>query len=68
MDMPLKEIRATWNDRFKVAEIADSICVFSADKMREWNKDNNQESVVDEIEDEIADNYWYEQAVNKDFA
>lgn len=68
VDMPLKEIRATWNDRFKVAEIADSICVFSADKMREWNKDNNQESVVDEIEDEIADNYWYEQAVNKDFA
>lgn len=68
VDMPLKEIRSTWNDRVKVAEIADSICVFSADKVREWNKANNQQSVVDEIDDETADNYWYEQAVNKDFA
>ena len=68
VDIPLKEIRSTWNDRFKVAEIADSICVFSADKIREWNKANNQESVVDSIDDQTADDYWYNQAVNKDFA
>lgn len=68
VDMPLKEIRSTWNDRVKVAEIADSICVFSADKIREWNKANNQESIVDDVSDETAENYWYEQAVNKDFA
>ena len=67
-DIPLKEIRSTWNDRFKVAEIADSICVFSADKIREWNKLNEQESEVDKIDDDVADNYWYEQAVNGDFA
>ena len=67
-DIPLKEIRSTWNDRVKMAEIADSICVFSADKIREWNKSNGQKSVVDEIDDETADNYWYEQAIKKDFA
>ena len=66
-DTPLKEIRATWNDRFKVAEIADSICVFSADKIRKWNEDNGQESVVDSIDDKTADDYWYEHAVNEDF-
>ena len=66
-DMPLKEIRSVWNDRVKVAEIADSICVFSAEKMRQWNEDNGQESVVDTIDDETADNYWYEEAINKDF-
>ena len=68
VDIPLKEIRSTWNDRFKVAEIADSICVFSADKIREWNKVNEQESEVDKIDDKTADDYWYEQAVKKDFA
>lgn len=67
VDIPLKEIRSTWNDRFKVAEIADSICVFSADKIREWNKLNGQESEVDNVPDDAADNYWYEQAVNGDF-
>ncbi len=68
VDMPLKEIRSTWNDRFRVAEIADSICVFSAEKIREWNKNNNQKSAVDDVDDETADNYWYEQASQKDFA
>ncbi len=68
VDMPLKEIRSTWNDRVKVAEIADSICVFSADKIREWNKANNQSSIVDDVGDEDAENYWYEQAIKKDFA
>jgi len=67
-DMTLKEIRSTWNDRVKMAEIADSICVFSADKIREWNKTNGQKSVVDDIDDETADNYWYEHAVKKDFS
>ena len=68
VDMPLKEIRSTWNDRVKVAEIADSICVFSADKIREWNNANNQPSIVDDVGDEDAENYWYEQAIKKDFA
>lgn len=67
VDIPLREIRSTWNDRVKVAEIADSICVFSAEKMKKWNEDNGQESAVDGIDDETADNYWYDQATKKDF-
>ncbi len=68
VDMPLKEIKSVWSDRIKVAEIADSICVFSAEKMRNWNKENDQESIIDTIDDEVADNYWYNEATQKDFA
>lgn len=68
VDMPLKEIRSTWNSRFNVAEIADSICVFSAEKIRKWNETNKQDSVVDNVDDKTANDFWYEQAINKDFA
>lgn len=36
---------------------------FSAEKIRAWNKANNQRSYVDEIDGEEAKNYWYDKAL-----
>lgn len=40
---------------------------FSASKIRAWNKNNNQESVVDSVNKEKAADYWYNEASIKKF-
>lgn len=40
---------------------------FSVAKIREWNKKHSQMSVVDEIDDKNAVDYWYDVAIRKRF-
>lgn len=40
---------------------------FSARKVREWNKKNNQKSIIDSVDEEKAADYWYDVASVKKF-
>lgn len=40
---------------------------FSVAKIKEWNKTHGQKSVVDEVNDDEAVNFWYDVAIKKRF-
>lgn len=65
VSVPLREIQSAWSDRIKIVEHADTVCVFSSVKIRDWNRRKHQKSCVDGVSSEDAENYWYETATKK---
>lgn len=54
----LDDIFDYWNADFTDSEVAVE-SQFSVSKMREWNNENNQKSVVDKVDKDLADDFWY---------
>lgn len=67
VSIPMREIRSAWSDRIRITEQADTVCVFSAAKVRDWNKRKRQKSRIDDVSSEKAESYWYETATKKSF-
>lgn len=38
---------------------------FSAKKIRDWNEKNHQKSIVDNVKNDVAEDYWYDQFTKK---
>ncbi len=57
-DFTIEELSECWTRPFGAAAVSvDS--QFSASKIRKWNADNGQESCIDGVSQEDADDYWY---------
>ncbi len=58
-DFTLTDIVECWNKDFKSSEVSvDS--QFSVTKVMEWNDANMQKSIVQSVDDECAENFWYD--------
>ena len=62
----LEEITDCWIRSYDSAMVSIDT-QFSATKMLQWAKDNNQESVVSRISEKSADDYWYIQGLKSFF-
>ncbi len=63
----MDEIHSCLNDTLRIDKRLHGMYAFDYNKVMAWNKENNQPSVIDEISDEEADDYWYDVALKKSF-
>lgn len=56
------ELRKGWSEQFKERGIPGGMYTFSAEKVRKWNELHDQESVIDRVDKNAADDYWFEKA------
>lgn len=54
--------RQCWNAVAQLNGKPHGLYTFSACKVREWNKQHNQKSIIDEIDNKKAEDYWYDVA------
>jgi len=54
----LAELSSCWVDEIESAKVSVDT-QFSASKIRRWNEQNAQESFVDKVDLEAAEDYWY---------
>lgn len=52
-----------WNDLAQLRQRPCGLYTFSASKIREWNKQHQQASIIDNVDEEKANNYWYDVAI-----
>lgn len=52
-----------WNDLAQLNQKPHGLYTFSASKIRKWNELHHQPSVIDDIDEEKANNYWYDVAI-----
>lgn len=52
-----------WNDIANLNNKPNGLYTFSANKVREWNTQHRQKSIIDEIDNGKADDYWYDVAI-----
>lgn len=57
-----KDDKQCWNALAQLRNKPTGRYTFSANKIREWNKQHRQHSIIDSIDAEKADNYWYDVA------
>lgn len=48
-----------WNDIAQKAGKPKGLYTFSADKVRAWNSQHKQTSIIDQVDDEAANDYWF---------
>lgn len=53
-----------WNQAAKMLDKPQGLYAFSANEIRRWNKLHNQKSIVDSANEELANDYWYNVAIN----
>lgn len=53
-----------WNDIAMLQNKPHGLYTFSANKVREWNRQHQQKSIIDTIDKTQADNHWYNVAIN----
>lgn len=56
-----------WNAIAQLNDKPHGLYTFSACKVREWNKSHKQLSVIDDVDDEMAEDYWYDTATKTSF-
>lgn len=54
--------RQCWNAVAQLGSKPHGLYTFSACKVREWNEQHKQASIIDSVDKEKADDYWYEVA------
>lgn len=59
----LEDDKQCWNDLAQLEQKPHGLYTFSASKIREWNKLHQQPSIIDNIDEEKANDYWYDVAV-----
>ena len=64
---PSIEVQKCLNDECKINNRPNGMFPFSANAVREWNINHNQVSVVDNVNEEEANDYWYNIAIKKRF-
>lgn len=52
-----------WNDLAQLRQKPCGLYTFSASKIREWNKQHQQQSIIDNVDEEKANDYWYDVAI-----
>ena len=52
-----------WNDLAKLHKRPNGLYTFSACKVRAWNKQHEQLSIIDNMDSTKADDYWYNVAI-----
>lgn len=52
-----------WNDLAQLRQKPCGLYTFSASKIREWNKLHQQTSIIDNVDEEKANDYWYDVAI-----
>lgn len=61
------DIKSCFNPQAALRESPVGMYTFSKEKVLDWNIKHNQISVVDDIPDQEAEDYWYEIALNNSF-
>ena len=56
-----------WNAVAQLNSKPSGLYTFSACKVREWNTQHGQRSIIDEIDSQQAEDYWYDTAVKTTF-
>lgn len=51
-----------WNAVAVLSSKPHGLYTFSACKVRDWNKQHNQTSIIDNVDDKEAEDYWYDVA------
>lgn len=55
--------RQCWNDLAQLRQKPCGLYTFSASKIREWNTQHQQQSIIDNVDNKKADDYWYDVAI-----
>lgn len=58
-----KDDQQCWNDVAKLYMKPHGLYTFSANKVRAWNKQHGQQSIIDNVDSAKADDYWYDIAI-----
>lgn len=61
------EDRQCWNPIAQLNLKPHGLYTFSACKVREWNRQNDQPSIIDGVDDKAAEDYWYNVALASTF-
>lgn len=67
LDVTISDMHRCMNEYSMLQKHLHGLYAFDHDKVMAWNKSNGQESVVDEIQSEKADDYWYDVAIKSTF-
>lgn len=59
----LSDDKSCWNAVAVLGSKPHGLYTFSACKVREWNKAHNQPSIIDSIDAQKAEDYWYDVAI-----
>ena len=63
----MKEIFACLNEYSAKTNRLHGMYCFDYEKVMDWNEKNGQDSFIDEITDQEAEDYWYDVALKKSF-
>lgn len=55
--------KSCWNSIAQLNSKPYGLYTFSACKVREWNKQHCQQSIIDKVDQQKADDYWYNVAI-----
>lgn len=55
--------KSCWNSIAQLHSKPYGLYTFSACKVREWNKQHCQQSIIDKVDQQKADDYWYNVAI-----
>lgn len=56
--------QACWNAVAAIKSKPHGLYTFSARKVREWNQQHGQKSIIDSVDEKQAEDYWYDVAIN----
>lgn len=59
--------KSCWNAVAQLHSKPHGLYTFSAPKVREWNAQHNQPSIIDSIDAQQAEDYWYTTAIKSTF-
>ena len=60
-----QEDKACWSDKALLLQIPSGLYIFSAKKIRSWNLQHRQKSIVDKVNIDKANEYWFNSIINK---
>ena len=62
-----RDILDCLNEKSTLRQSPVGMYAFSYKKIQDWNKSHNQDSIADKINEEEAENYWYDVALKNTF-
>lgn len=63
----MSEIHSCMNDQSTIVKRLHGMYTFDYERVMAWNNEHGQHSVIDEITEQDAENYWYDVALKKTF-